>query len=66
MKDNMMERITISGIIKARKVVTIFMVNGFQMHGYIREQDDVSVRVEVDDKNLLLYKCNISTIEYKS
>ena len=67
MKDNSMEKAAIGELINSSTYVTIFMVNGFQMHGYISKQDDVSILVERDEgvkRNQLLYKCNISTIEF--
>ena len=47
--------------------VTIYMVNGFQLHGLIVEHDDVSILImdnKATGKVKLLYKQNISTIEF--
>lgn len=64
MKSNEMEKQTIRQLIYEQKPVTIFMVNGFQMHGIIKDNDDISIMIRCDGKNRLIYKCSISTIDY--
>ncbi len=45
-----------------RTQVTIFLMNGVQIRGVIREFDSYSVLVEVNDTLQMLYKHAISTI----
>ena len=50
---------------KARKQgvpLTVFLVNGFQMHGVITGFDSFVVILESDGKQQMLYKHAISTI----
>jgi host factor-I protein len=42
-------------------VVTIFLINGFQMKGKVIDFDKYVVQIEVNDKNHLIYKHAIST-----
>ena len=63
--DNNVEKATIERVIESHKLVTIFMINGFQMIGLIVDYDDVSVIVNVAGKRRLLYKQNISTIDFE-
>jgi len=64
MQNNGVEKVIINESIHKNTYVTIFMVNGFQLHGHILNQDDVSILIEADGKKRLLYKCNISTIDF--
>ena len=41
---------------------TIFLMNGFQIRGIVRKYDDVSIALETDGKQQLLFKHAISTI----
>lgn len=43
-------------------VVTMFLMNGFQMHGVIRGFDGFTVVLEADGRQQLIYKHAISTI----
>jgi host factor-I protein len=45
-----------------RTQVTIFLMNGVQIRGVIREFDSYAVLVEVNDTLQMLYKHEISTI----
>ena len=45
-----------------RLSVTVFLMNGFQMHGIIRSFDGFSVVLDTDGKQQLIYKHAISTI----
>lgn len=47
---------------KNRTAVTIFLVNGFQLKGYVAGFDSFTVVLEVDSKQNLVYKHAISTI----
>ncbi|HOB22526.1 MAG: RNA chaperone Hfq [Firmicutes bacterium] len=42
--------------------VTIFLLNGVQLHGRIRGFDNFVVLVEADGKQLMIYKHAISTL----
>ena len=42
--------------------VTLFLVNGFQMRGYIRGFDNYVVLLEVDGRQQMIYKHAISTV----
>ena len=48
-----------------KRVVTVFMINGFQMHGVISNFDvnDRTVTLTVDGKDCLLFTSAISTIK---
>ena len=45
-----------------RAVVTLFLMNGFQLHGIIRSFDGFTVVLDTDGKQQLLYKHAISTV----
>ena len=47
---------------KDKTLVTMFLMNGFQMHGYVRGFDGFTVILETDGKQQLIYKHAISTI----
>jgi len=42
--------------------LTVFLMNGFQMHGVIRAYDGFTVVLDSDGKQNLIYKHAISTI----
>lgn len=42
--------------------LTVFLMNGFQMHGIIRSYDGFTVILDSDGKQQLIYKHAISTI----
>ena len=45
-----------------RQVVTLFLMNGFQMRGIVRGFDNFTVVLETDGKQQLIYKHAISTL----
>ncbi len=45
-----------------RQIVTLFLMNGFQMRGVIRGFDSFTVVLETDGKQQLIYKHAISTL----
>ena len=47
---------------KDRQIVTLFLMNGFQMRGIIRGFDSFTVVLETDGKQQLIYKHAISTM----
>lgn len=42
--------------------LTVFLMNGFQMHGVIKSYDGFTVILDSDGKQQLIYKHAISTI----
>ena len=47
---------------KDKTVVTMFLMNGFQMHGTVKGFDGFTVILDSDGKQQLIYKHAISTI----
>ena len=47
---------------KERATVTMFLMNGFQMHGVVKGFDGFTVVLDSDGKQQLIYKHAISTI----
>ena len=47
---------------KDKTVVTMFLMNGFQMHGTVKGFDGSTVILDSDGKQQLIYKHAISTI----
>lgn len=45
-----------------RSVITMFLMNGFQLHGIVRGFDSFTVVLESDGKQQLIYKHAISTV----
>jgi host factor-I protein len=42
--------------------VTIYLVNGFQLKGYVKGFDNFTIILDVDGKQQLIYKHAVSTI----
>ena len=47
---------------KDKVTLTVFLMNGFQMHGIIRGFDGFTVLLDTEGKQQLIYKHAISTI----
>ena len=47
---------------RERTNITVFLVNGFQMHGVIRAYDGFTVVLDSDGRQQLIYKHAISTV----
>ena len=47
---------------RERQIVTVFLMNGFQMRGIVRGFDSFTVVLETDGKQQLIYKHAISTL----
>ena len=47
---------------KERSVITMFLMNGFQLHGIVRGFDNFTVVLDSDGKQQLIYKHAISTV----
>lgn len=45
-----------------RSMITMFLMNGFQLHGIVRGFDSFTVVLDSDGKQQLIYKHAISTI----
>ena len=45
-----------------KSVVTMFLMNGFQLHGIVRGYDSFTVILDSDGKQQLIYKHAISTV----
>ena len=49
-------------LLEEKVPATIFLMNGFQIRGIVSKYDDVSIALETDGKQQLLFKHAISTI----
>lgn len=47
---------------RTKTVVTIFLVNGFQMHGLVKSYDNFCILLEADGKQNMVYKHAVSTV----
>lgn len=47
---------------RERVSVTVFLMNGFQMHGVVRAFDGFTVVLDSDGRQQLIYKHAISTV----
>jgi host factor-I protein len=47
---------------KDRSTVTMFLMNGFQLHGIVKAFDGFTVVLDSDGKQQLIYKHAISTV----
>lgn len=47
---------------KDKATVTMFLMNGFQLHGIVRSFDGFTVVLDSDGKQQLIYKHAISTV----
>ena len=47
---------------KERAVVTMFLMNGFQLHGVVKAFDGFTVVLDSEGKQQLIYKHAISTV----
>ena len=47
---------------RERAVVTMFLMNGFQLHGIVRGFDGFTVVLDSDGRQQLIYKHAISTV----
>ena len=61
-KVNNLQEIFYSQVRRERRQVTVFLMNGFQMRGYIAGFDAFTVVLMSDGKQQIIYKHAISTI----
>ena len=47
---------------KKELLVTIFLINGFQLNGYVKGFDPFTIVLESDGKQILIYKHAITTV----
>lgn len=62
MKNLNLQDIFLNQIRKDGTPVTIFLLNGFQIKGFVRGFDNFTVVLDSDNKQQLIYKHAISTI----
>lgn len=56
-----MQDVFLNTLRKEKIVVTVFLMNGFQLRGLIKSYDNYTVLLETDGKQQLIYKHAIST-----
>ena len=61
-KTQNLQDIFLNQVRRDRSVVTMFLMNGFQLHGIVRGFDGFTVVLESDGKQQLIYKHAISTL----
>ena len=61
-KSNNLQEIFLTQLRRERRQVTVFLMNGFQMRGYVTGFDAFSVVLTSDGKQMFVYKHVISTI----
>lgn len=61
-KSNNLQEIFLTQLRRERRPVTVFLMNGFQMRGYVTGFDAFSVVLTSDGKQMFVYKHAISTI----
>ena len=61
-KTNNLQEIFLTQLRRERRPVTMFLMNGFQMRGYVTGFDAFSVVLGSDGKQMFVYKHAISTI----
>jgi len=61
MKQGKMQDTFLNTLRKEKVIVTIFLINGFQLKGLIKSYDNYTVLLETEGKQQLIYKHAIST-----
>ena len=61
-KINNLQEIFLTQVRREHRSVTMFLMNGFQMRGYVTGFDAFSVVLTSDGKQMFVYKHAISTI----
>lgn len=59
---NNLQDIFLNGARKNRIQVVIYLINGFQLKGYVKGFDSFTVILDSDGKQMLIYKHSITTI----
>ena len=60
---NALEREMLEGLCKSRKEVRIFLQNGFQLKGVIKNFDDEVILINAMGKRQMVYKHMVSSID---
>lgn len=61
MKQGQMQDVFLNSLRRNNIMVTVFLMNGFQLKGLIKSYDNYTVLLESDGKQQLIYKHAIST-----
>ena len=61
-KASNLQEIFLAQVRRDRRPVTVFLVNGYQMRGYVTGFDSFTVVITSDGKQMVIYKHAISTI----
>ena len=61
-KTNNLQEVFLSQVRRERRSVTVFLMNGYQMRGYVTGFDAFTVILTSDGKQMVIYKHAISTI----
>lgn len=61
-KKQTLQEAFLQALCKKRSKVSIFLVNGVQLKGHIKDADNFTVLLVQDDQEQLIYKHAISTI----
>ena len=61
-KTQNLQDIFLNQVRRDRSVVTMFLMNGFQLHGIVKGFDGFTVVLESEGKQQLIYKHAISTV----
>ena len=61
-KTNNLQEIFLTQVRRERRGVTVFLMNGYQMRGYVTGFDSFTVVLTCDGKQMVIYKHAISTI----
>lgn len=59
---NNLQDIFLNSARKNKILITVYLVNGFHLKGYVKGFDNFTVVLESDNKQMLLYKHSITTI----
>lgn len=63
MKQNVnLQDVFLNKVRKENIGITIFLINGYQIKGYVKGFDNYTIILESEDKQQLIYKHAISTI----
>ena len=61
-KTNNLQEIFLTQVRRERRTITVFLMNGYQMRGYVTGFDAFTVVLSSDGKQMVIYKHAISTI----
>lgn len=59
---NNLQDIFLNGARKNKIQVTIYLINGFQLKGYVKGFDSFTIILDCDSKQMLVYKHAVTTI----